>query len=179
MRKYLPTISELIDRLSIVQLKEVFITEHKEEYAKEIKDIVHDFHQAPHPLQVRTVNGSTTISRKAYFGDYPLPVWYHPEGRVNILPLHNMQKYYQCTMDTSMSNSINDHMLNGSIMKFNATDKNWPYSHQLNPRQYLDGIWNLLVNSSKCSSPVLHNMTEELFPMNPIFKYQYGCQPIQ
>ena len=42
MRKYLPTIAELIDRLSIVQLKEVFITEHKEEYAKEIKDIVHD-----------------------------------------------------------------------------------------------------------------------------------------
>ena len=45
MRKYLPTISELIDRLSIVQLKEVFITEHKEEYAQEIKDIVHDLNQ--------------------------------------------------------------------------------------------------------------------------------------
>jgi hypothetical protein len=41
-RRFLPTISELIDRLSIVQLKEVFITEHKEEYAKEISDIVHD-----------------------------------------------------------------------------------------------------------------------------------------
>ena len=41
-RKYLPTLSELIDRLSIVQLKEVFIPEHKEEYAKEIQDIVHD-----------------------------------------------------------------------------------------------------------------------------------------
>ena len=41
-RKYLPTISELVDRLSIVQLKEVFIPEHKEEYAKEILDIVHD-----------------------------------------------------------------------------------------------------------------------------------------
>jgi hypothetical protein len=41
-RKYLPTLSELIDRLSIVQLKEVFIPDHKEEYAKEIKDIVHD-----------------------------------------------------------------------------------------------------------------------------------------
>ena len=41
-RKYLPTISELIDRLSIVQLKEVFIPEHKVEYAKEINDIVHD-----------------------------------------------------------------------------------------------------------------------------------------
>ena len=41
-RKYLPTLSELIDRLSIVQLKEVFIPEHKEEYAKEIKNICHD-----------------------------------------------------------------------------------------------------------------------------------------
>ncbi len=41
-RKYLPTLSELIDRLSIVQLKEVFIPEHKEEYSKEISDIVHD-----------------------------------------------------------------------------------------------------------------------------------------
>ncbi len=41
-RKYLPTLSELVDRLSIVQLKEVFITEHKEEYAKEISEIVHD-----------------------------------------------------------------------------------------------------------------------------------------
>jgi hypothetical protein len=41
-RKYLPTLSELVDRLSIVQLKEVFIPEHKTEYSKEIKDIVHD-----------------------------------------------------------------------------------------------------------------------------------------
>jgi len=41
-RKYLPTLSELIDRLSIVQLKEVFIVDHKEEYAKEISDILHD-----------------------------------------------------------------------------------------------------------------------------------------
>ena len=41
-RKYLPTLGELIDRLSIHQLKEVFIPEHKEEYAKEISDMVHD-----------------------------------------------------------------------------------------------------------------------------------------
>ena len=41
-RKYLPTLSELVDRLSIAQLKEVFIVEHKEEYAEEIKDILHD-----------------------------------------------------------------------------------------------------------------------------------------
>ena len=42
MRKYLPALAELIDILSIIQLKEGFIPEHKKEYAKEIKDIVHD-----------------------------------------------------------------------------------------------------------------------------------------
>ena len=41
-RKYLPTLSELIDRLSIAQLKEVFISEHKDEYSKEISEIIHD-----------------------------------------------------------------------------------------------------------------------------------------
>ena len=41
-RKYLLTLSELIDRLSIVQLKEVFIPEHKKEYSAEISNIVHD-----------------------------------------------------------------------------------------------------------------------------------------
>lgn len=41
-RKYLPTLSELVDRLSIVQLKEVFIPEHKSEYSQEIQDIIHD-----------------------------------------------------------------------------------------------------------------------------------------
>ena len=41
-RKYLPTLSELVDRLSIAQLKEVFITEHKTEYGEELADILHD-----------------------------------------------------------------------------------------------------------------------------------------
>ena len=41
-RKYLHTLGDLIDRLSIVQLKEVFIPEHKTEYSQEISDIVHD-----------------------------------------------------------------------------------------------------------------------------------------
>ena len=41
-RKYLPTLSELVDRLSITQLKEVFITDHKDEYGEEIADILHD-----------------------------------------------------------------------------------------------------------------------------------------
>ena len=66
-RKYLPTLSELIDRLSIVQLKEVFIPEHKNEYAEEIKDIVHDIqiclNDAPETLNAETVRAIVVLSQ--------------------------------------------------------------------------------------------------------------------
>lgn len=42
MRKYLPTLSELIDRLSIVTLKSIKIPGNKEEYEKEAQEIIHD-----------------------------------------------------------------------------------------------------------------------------------------
>ena len=54
-RKYLPTFSELIDRLSIVQLKEVFIPDNKKEYKIEINEILHDLDQLlsnPSPKKV-------------------------------------------------------------------------------------------------------------------------------
>jgi hypothetical protein len=41
-RKYLPTLGELIDRLSIVQLKEIYIPEHAAEYRAERELIAHD-----------------------------------------------------------------------------------------------------------------------------------------
>ncbi len=41
-RKYLPTFAELIDRLSIVTLKSIKISENKEEYEKEAHEIMHD-----------------------------------------------------------------------------------------------------------------------------------------
>lgn len=41
-RRYMPTLAELLDRLAIVQIKEVKIPEHKAKYAQEIKDIMHD-----------------------------------------------------------------------------------------------------------------------------------------
>ena len=41
-RKYLPTFSELIDKLTIAQLKEVNTKEFKKEYAREISEILYD-----------------------------------------------------------------------------------------------------------------------------------------
>jgi hypothetical protein len=66
-RKYLPTLSELIDRLSIVQLKEVFITEHKAEYSEEIKAIVHDIqlhlNECTEPISAETIRAIVVLSQ--------------------------------------------------------------------------------------------------------------------
>jgi|TARA_R110000744_G_scaffold257616_3_gene373049 hypothetical protein len=74
-RKYLPTFSELIDRLSIVQLKEVFITEHKEEYAKEISDIVHDVNLA---LKAKNVQLTAEVIRAiVVLSQMNLHIWHN------------------------------------------------------------------------------------------------------
>jgi hypothetical protein len=66
-RKYLPTLSELIDRLSIAQLKEVFITDHKTEYASEIADIVHDIqlylNECKEPITAETIRAIVVLSQ--------------------------------------------------------------------------------------------------------------------
>ncbi len=41
-RKWLPTFSDLVDRMSIHQLKEVLVPEHKDEYAADMCDLEHD-----------------------------------------------------------------------------------------------------------------------------------------
>jgi hypothetical protein len=41
-RKYLPTLSDLVDRLTIVQMKRIFIHERKAEYVAEMALITHD-----------------------------------------------------------------------------------------------------------------------------------------
>ena len=75
MRKYLPTLSELIDRLSIVQLKEVFIPEHKGEYAEEISDIVHDIDMI---LEEGSVNiDASTIRALVVLSQMNLHIWHN------------------------------------------------------------------------------------------------------
>ena len=74
-RKYLPTLSELIDRLSIVQLKEVFIPDHKEEYAEEISDILHDIDLAIKEGDI-TLDGDT-VRAIVVLSQMNLHIWHN------------------------------------------------------------------------------------------------------
>lgn len=72
-RKYLPTLADLIDRLSIVQLKEVFIHENKNEYAKEIQDIVHDIELILNNEKIELTGD--TIRAIVVLAQYNLHIW--------------------------------------------------------------------------------------------------------
>ena len=74
-RKYLPTLSELVDRLSIVQLKEVFIPEHKEEYAQEISDILHDIELSIRENEI--IIDSDTIRAIIVLSQMNLHIWHN------------------------------------------------------------------------------------------------------
>lgn len=75
-RKYLPTLSELVDRLSIVQLKEVFISDHKEEYAQEIKDLVHDIDVELAANGITGISGET-IRATIVLAQMNLHIWHN------------------------------------------------------------------------------------------------------
>ena len=70
----MPTLSELIDRLSIAQLKEVFIVKHKKEYAKEIEDIIHDIDLCLAECEVIDAN---TIRAIIVLAQMNLHIWHN------------------------------------------------------------------------------------------------------
>ena len=73
-RKYLPTLAELIDRLSIAQLKEVFITQHKDEYSQEIADICHDIQMILNDSEEVTAD---TIRAIVVLSQMNLHIWHN------------------------------------------------------------------------------------------------------
>ena len=80
-RKYLPTLSELVDRLSIAQLKEVFIKDHKDEYAQEISDIIYDIQKCLDEKNI-TLN-SKTIRAIVVLSQMNLHIWHNESNYRN------------------------------------------------------------------------------------------------
>ena len=80
-RKYLPTLSELVDRLSIAQLKEVFIKDHKYEYAEEISDIIYDIQKC---LDEKNISlNSETVRAIVVLSQMNLHIWHNESNYRN------------------------------------------------------------------------------------------------
>jgi hypothetical protein len=75
-RKHLPTLSELIDRLSIAQLKENFISEHRNEYSEEISNLVHDINVIIQENKEKPITGEF-IRARVVLSQMNLHIWHN------------------------------------------------------------------------------------------------------
>ena len=76
-RLYLPTLAELIDRLTVDQIKEVLIAKNKASYAEEMKCIEHDIDQI---IQEKNIQLSAHLLRYVIIlAQFNLHIWYNKD----------------------------------------------------------------------------------------------------
>jgi hypothetical protein len=60
---------------------------------------------------------------KAYLGDFPTPIWYNPNGIVNILLFHIVAQYYHICYDNCWKDMFFVTGPNGRQVGFEPTEK--------------------------------------------------------
>ena len=127
-RKYLPTVAELIDRLSIIQLKEVFISEHKEEYAQEIKDIVHDLNKLGLEKEYDYSNLGELLRAVVVLSQMNLHIWHNEtkyragDGDGNLGLTHGLNGIRQDKVDNE---GRKDYKIDCIAAEFKDWDVSW------------------------------------------------------
>jgi hypothetical protein len=106
-------------------------------------DLLHDIHRVDCPALVRCNAGRVRLDYQGYFGDYPYPVWYNPNGVANILSLNNVASNYRVTMDSKRKKGITVHIGNGSIIEFTPSH-NGLYRHELESKDNVPYMWTML-----------------------------------
>jgi len=82
------------------------------------RHLLRGIHKVDTPLSLHCNAGTIKISEQGYLGDYPEPVWFHPDGIANILSLHNLTKHYKITMDSEADNNMTLHKTDGTSLCF-------------------------------------------------------------
>ena len=184
MRKYLPTISELIDRLSIVQLKEVFIPEHKEEYAKEIQDIVHDLDELGLLKEYDYSNLGKLIRAVIVLSQMNLHIWHNEtkyrkgEGDGNLGLTHGLNGIRNTAkniiQDQLDGDGRKDYKVDCIAAEFDDWDVSWQMSVYQSSVYKKNEVWEWCNPDSK----ELFEKNCKKYPNNKSLKY-YKENPIE
>ena len=131
-RKYLPTIEDLIDRLSIFQLKEVKIPEHKEKYAQDIHDILNDIdiilEESPGEVNAKLLRAVIVLAQMNTH------IWYNEsdvrngvKGSDNLLLTHGLNGLRNTAKNyiTDILGGRNDHKIDCLAADFKDWEVSW------------------------------------------------------
>jgi len=131
-RKFLPSIEDLIDRLSIYQLKEVKIPEHKEHYAQDIKDILHDIdiilQESPGEVNAKLIRAVIVLAQMNTH------IWYNEsdvrsgvKGSDNLLLTHGLNGIRNTAKNfiTDILGGRKDHKIDCLAADFKEWEVSW------------------------------------------------------
>ena len=85
--------------------------------------LLHGIHKAGTTMCICCTAGVTTTNLQGWLGDFPEPMWYIPQGVVNILSFFLVQQYYQICCNTSNYNTFLLTKPNGTGITFEPTGK--------------------------------------------------------
>ena len=117
------------------------------------KDWLHDIHENGTSITIRCNAGAVLLTKQGYFGTYPEPVWFNPQGIANIMSLDNVAKYFHITMDTDAEKAMLVHKDNGQAMKFIPTGKGL-YHHNLTSAN--GGLWSCITTVADKADKYTH-----------------------
>jgi hypothetical protein len=116
---YSYTLSELIDRLTIVQLKETYNPELKEQYAKEIEDLVHDINLAlPKSVNGMAVTGEF-LRDVIILAQYNHHIWIN-EDEARKAKLDDNPDYEKLYKQLRLTHSLNNGVRNPAKTKLQS-----------------------------------------------------------
>lgn len=87
------------------------------------KDLLHDIHELPVGIRVQCNDRVITMNMKAYLSDFLAPVWYNPNGIVNILSLHIVAQHYHICYDNHQKDAFLVTGPDGKQVGFEPTKK--------------------------------------------------------
>ena len=112
-------------------------------------ELLHGIHKVPNHIRVRCNAAITVLDQMGYLGDYPLPVWYNPDGSANIMSMYNISQQYHLSMNTQKANAILMHHHNGNVTVFTPS-VNGLYKHALTNNESITGFWSCIQTVAEC-----------------------------
>ena len=93
-----------------------------------------DIHKVDTTMHIHSTGGISVTQKMGYMGNYPTPVWYLPNGHVNILSLRDITQHYRVTMDTAVENAIILHGADKQQHRFILSGKGlYKWEHTMDP----------------------------------------------
>ena len=80
------------------------------------KELLTNVHDVKQDITVHCNVGAIKLTQMGYLGDFPTPVWYHPQGIANIMSMDDVATQFQMTLNSQTSNALCLHSLNGKCI---------------------------------------------------------------